>query len=129
MTRDPITEPYDLTPNAFPTRLRLRCRAEFNRAMRTGVRVVDARLIMWGVRNELGFTRLGLAVSRKHGNAVHRNRIRRLLREAFRTIRADLPAGLDLVCVPIRGRKPELRGFRESLVKLVGRVSRRLERE
>jgi ribonuclease P protein component len=43
--------------------------------------------------------RLGLSVSRKVGGAVRRNRFKRLLREAFRAVQQDLPAGMDLVVV------------------------------
>lgn len=44
-------------------------------------------------------TRLGVTVTRKIGNAVARNRIKRLVREVFRLHRARLPEGLDLVWV------------------------------
>jgi ribonuclease P protein component len=44
--------------------------------------------------------RFALVVGRKWGDAVRRNRQRRLLREAFRTSRPELPAGFDLVLVP-----------------------------
>jgi ribonuclease P protein component len=44
-------------------------------------------------------TRLGITVTRKIGNAVARNRIKRLVREVFRLNRARLPEGLDLVWV------------------------------
>jgi ribonuclease P protein component len=44
-------------------------------------------------------TRLGITVTRKIGNAVERNRIKRLVREVFRLHRARLPEGLDLVWV------------------------------
>jgi ribonuclease P protein component len=48
---------------------------------------------------ETGPTRLGITVTRKIGNAVARNRIKRLVREVFRLHRARLPEGLDLVWV------------------------------
>ncbi len=44
-------------------------------------------------------TRLGITVTRKIGNAVERNRIKRLVREVFRLNRTRLPEGLDLVWV------------------------------
>jgi ribonuclease P protein component len=46
-----------------------------------------------------GLTRLGLTVSTKVGNAVVRNRLRRRLRELFRTRRHALPRGLDMVII------------------------------
>jgi ribonuclease P protein component len=46
--------------------------------------------------------RFALVVGRKWGDAVRRNRQRRLLREAFRTSRPELPVGFDLVLVPRR---------------------------
>jgi ribonuclease P protein component len=55
--------------------------------------------------NELGHLRLGLSVSRTVGTAPRRNRIKRLLREAFRLMQHDLPRGYDLVIV-VRPHSP-----------------------
>lgn len=46
--------------------------------------------------------RVGVTVTRKVGNAVTRNRIKRLVREAFRRVRVSLPSGLDIVWVAKR---------------------------
>ena len=51
------------------------------------------------VRNGTNQTRVGLTVSRKVGNAVNRNRVKRWLREAIRHQGDDLPVGFDLVVV------------------------------
>lgn len=47
-------------------------------------------------------TRLGVTVSKKVGGAVARNRVKRLVREAFRRLKALFPSGLDLVFVAKR---------------------------
>lgn len=44
-------------------------------------------------------TQLGITVSRRVGNAVVRNRVKRLVREAFRRHKADFPSGLELVLI------------------------------
>ncbi len=76
--------------------------------------------------NGLGWARLGVAVGKRHGPAVQRNRIKRMLREAFRYIRADLPPGLDVVIVPRAGRKLDGARVRESLRRLAVRAHGRL---
>ena len=66
-------------------------------------------MTIYGVENGLDHARLGISVSRKKvKTAVARNRLKRLIREAFRLSKAELPAGLDLVVVP-RHTGPALR--------------------
>lgn len=67
--------------------------------------------------------RLGVSVSKDHGGAVRRNKLKRLLREAFRLERHRLPAGLDLVLIP-RQRDDDfpLALLRAELVQLVERA-------
>ena len=55
---------------------------------------------MFALANEAGVGRLGIAATRKLGNAVVRNRAKRLIREVFR--RNKLAPGFDIVVVPKR---------------------------
>jgi ribonuclease P protein component len=84
---------------AFPKRVRLRKRREFLAVQRGGQRVTTPHFIVYGRPNGGGAARLGVTVSRKAGDAVTRNRIKRLLREAFRRNFQRLPQGVDLVFV------------------------------
>ena len=61
----------------------------------------DDYLIVYGVENGLDHARLGLSVSKKKvRKAFERNHVKRLLREAFRLSKPDLPIGIDLIVVP-----------------------------
>ena len=67
--------------------------------------------------------RLGVSVSKDHGGAVRRNKLKRLLREAFRLERHRLPLGLDLVLIPRqRAEDFPLQALRAELVPLVERA-------
>ncbi len=80
-------------------RYRLLRTADFDRALRTGRRVGSSYLSLFVSDNELGRPRVGFAVSRKLGNAVVRNRIKRRLRELVRPLAQSTQAGLDVVIV------------------------------
>jgi ribonuclease P protein component len=67
--------------------------------------------------------RLGVSVSKDHGGAVRRNKLKRLLREAFRLEQHRLPPNVDLVLIP--RQRPEdfpLAAMRQDLVALVQRA-------
>jgi len=118
-----------MSDQGFPRRYRLRKSAEFARVFERRRSVADELLVVYGCESGLPYPRIGLAVSRKVGGAVVRNRWKRLLREAFRLSRGELPAGVDLVALPRRGGRPELARLMRSLPALARGVAGKLERE
>jgi ribonuclease P protein component len=113
----------------FEPESRIRRGADFQRVYRRRARASDQTIIVCGCENALGRPRLGLSVSRKVGNAVVRNRWKRLVREAFRLDREHLPRGVDLVVIPRPGAEPELDRLRDSLGWLAARVASRLAKD
>lgn len=84
-----------------PQHERLRRRADFIACYYRGKRYYSEHFLVFSLAgfSSTGKTRIGLAVSRKVGKAVVRNRIKRLLREFFRLHADLLPLRADLVTV------------------------------
>ncbi len=75
------------------------------------------------VENGLTHNRLGLSVPRRAGNAVMRNRIKRLVREAFRSMADPQAKGYDLV-VTVRAHQPlSPEGYRAMLTEAIRKAS------
>jgi ribonuclease P protein component len=83
----------------FLSRQRLRTGAEFDAAFKRGARIDGRLFLLVAAPNGRAFDRLGLAVSRRVGGSVERNRARRLLRESFRRLERPRGPGVDLVVV------------------------------
>ena len=90
-------------PQRFRRPDRLKKRYEFRQAQLSGRRIHTPHFLIVVVPNALQNTRLGITVTKKVGNAVQRNRIKRVVREVFRRNRPLFPASHDLVFIAKRG--------------------------
>ena len=90
----------------------LRNRNDFSRIYGKGKSIGDRYVVLFFMKNEIGFNRLAFLASKKVGNSVQRNRARRLMRESWKNIQHALPEGYDFIIIArnsINGRKcPEV---------------------
>jgi ribonuclease P protein component len=69
------------------------------RVRRTGRSFADPLVVLVALPNDQGSTRFAVSAGRRIGNAVQRNRAKRLLREAVRAILQEVKPGWDVVLV------------------------------
>jgi ribonuclease P protein component len=110
----------------FPRVDRIRHRRQFDEVFALAASSGDGRLIVYAAPSEATGPRLGIVVGKRHGTAVRRNRKKRLLREAFRLSRGELPGGYDFVLVPRTGPAAAKSEYAESLLALAPKAVARI---
>jgi ribonuclease P protein component len=88
---------------SFPKGARIRRRSEFLNLSRKGKRINAPNFLIITRPNSRGETRLGITVSGKVGNAVVRNRVKRLIRECFRQYRNRIMPSKDVLIIARKG--------------------------
>lgn len=127
MTQPESVDPLPVDPlpvrATLPRSARMITPADFKRVYGRGRRLAgELVLIVAHPRTEPGH-RLGLSVSKDHGRAVRRNKIRRILREAFRLERPTLVGQYDVILIPrTPGTRYPLATLREELATLIARI-------
>jgi len=91
---------------SFPKTKRLVSNRQFQAVLARNLRVSNGLLTLYMAENDCGYPRLGVSVGKSCGNAVVRNRLKRLAREAFRQNQDRIPAGFDYLLM-ISLQRPE----------------------
>jgi len=79
---------------------RIRKRSEFNQVFRSARRIETSEIRIYCSENKMEISRFAVVTSRKLGNAVIRNRIKRILKEIYRRNRKCFGKGMDWIFIP-----------------------------
>ncbi|MDI1252269.1 ribonuclease P protein component [Thermomonas sp.] len=114
--------PQKPAPAGFPRLARVRAKAEFDRVFGEGRRIADPMLSLHLLADQQS-ARLGLAVSRKvDPDAVGRNRIKRVMRDAFRQNRSQLAPGAYVLVARVPAGKAANTELRTAFLRLLQRA-------
>ncbi len=104
-------------------KFRLTRSEDFKRVRRSGKSYAHPLVVLIVQTHEQSRVKVGVAAGRTVGTAVHRNRAKRLLREAMRTLIPDIASNLDLVLIARPGLvSATLEDARKALFNLLQRA-------
>lgn len=113
--------PHKPAPAGFPRLARVRAKAEFDRVFAEGRRTAEPLMVLHLLQDQSP-ARLGLAVSRKvDPHAVGRNRIKRVMRDAFRRLRGQLAPGAYVLVARAPAGKADNAALRAAFQRLLQR--------
>lgn len=99
---------------------KIRKSSHFRFVYNKGKSLVDENIVVYSTKNHKDFNRIGISVSKKVGNSVKRNRVRRLIRESYRVNKYRFNDGYDLVFVArVRAAKASYNTISASMIKLL----------
>lgn len=100
----------------------LRSNLEFKEIYKVGKNFWNRNLILYVRKNNLGYNRVGYSITKKVGNSVVRNKIRRRMKEIYRLNLLELEQGYDLIFIPKKNvvdiSYPELESAMVHIVKI-----------
>jgi ribonuclease P protein component len=96
---------------------------EFRKVYDNGKSLSNRFLVMFYIKNGLSFNRIGFSTTKKLGNAIIRNRIKRLIKEAFRLNSENIDNGYDIIFLArIRSNTSNYKDIEKSVLNLLKRT-------
>ena len=102
------------------TKSGLKKNADFQHVYKRGRSIANPLFVIVYFKNRFGYTRVGFSVSKKFGNAVERNRIKRQLREIYRQNTFMIKDGFDIIFVVRKNAKQaSFSDMQKAVIKLL----------
>ena len=99
---------------------RLRSNIQFKKVYRSGKSYGNRLIVLFVFKNGLKYNRVGYAVTKKVGNSVTRNRVRRRMKEIYRLNCFKIKKGYDLIFLPrINSKDSSYRNIESAMFHLL----------
>lgn len=110
--------------------LSLKSSRDFARVYKKGRSKADSVLVLYVLENRINLNRIGISVSRKVGKSVIRNRVKRLIREAYRRHKDSVKTGYDLVFISrVKAGKADFHTIESSILYLLKKHNILIEKD